>query len=476
MINTPLSLNRINYPKTIVKKDVAAINTAKERLSKILFGSNSSDITFGWSRHVKKTQEELLNTIIDPSIKTAVVMTHKIPDGDAYGSNMGVCGILESLGIKTISVIDGNHVMPLANMPSPDKTKPAHEYSVSTNKAIEILEQKNIKLIDLVIVTDCSDPTRLTDDNYKLLSLAKKVVIIDHHKDSKNALPNKTTWINKLMEINKNLKADDIKYWGDNNKSSASEMIAKLDHEIYIEHKFSHKIPQYKVDRDRTYRLSMAVGILTDSGLRATDPARGKQKFYRTSRLNYYLESVKKTFEWLVENSGKASTNLKQFIESQINNKNVYYLEKLAQGKRQVEGLTEQNLSGQRSNISILRLNRSAVDTICSTVKETEPHLTDNEIINFLKSKFISRNRQGNFNKNTISMIVNDYEAPGDKFFISLRSNNKQSEPLAKHLEASGLGKGGGHPDASGFVSHSGIDFDCVIPFIKDFLSFNKKA
>ena len=102
-----------------------------------------------------------------------VILTHLSPDGDAMGSSLAMRHFLEAQG-KQVSVVVPNAFPDfLAWLP---KANEDIIYETQRAQADALLEQA-----DLIICTDFNDPKRIGSLGDKMLALACKKMMIDHH-------------------------------------------------------------------------------------------------------------------------------------------------------------------------------------------------------------------------------------------------------------------------------------------------------
>lgn len=98
--------------------------------------------------------------------KSAVILTHMRPDGDAIGSALALSCALERLGIA-------HHVCDESDIPS----------NLAFVEGIERLEKKLPADAELYIVADCSDEQRLgaLADDFRAAAVKRDTINIDHH-------------------------------------------------------------------------------------------------------------------------------------------------------------------------------------------------------------------------------------------------------------------------------------------------------
>lgn len=100
--------------------------------------------------------------------KTALIMTHILPDGDAVGSAVALCELLETLGIHAKIVMED--------------TLPESLEWLRNERFVKVAEawMHPVKTPFDVFVVDCSDLSRISD-KFEVFSKARKTFNIDHH-------------------------------------------------------------------------------------------------------------------------------------------------------------------------------------------------------------------------------------------------------------------------------------------------------
>ncbi len=104
--------------------------------------------------------------------KSPVILTHANPDADAVASAMGMATLLSNLGVEPALVVSGDAELP-SNL----------EF---LHGALNLKRVNDDAIIDsdLLILVDCSDPSRLGPTFYRLASefeRARPMINIDHH-------------------------------------------------------------------------------------------------------------------------------------------------------------------------------------------------------------------------------------------------------------------------------------------------------
>lgn len=95
-----------------------------------------------------------------------IVLTHIDPDGDAFGSMLGLAAALRDMGKTVATAVDGGLDPAFRFLPGAD--------------AVE--DQLDGLRADLVIVTDCSDERRIGEVGKAARALGVPIVNVDHHR------------------------------------------------------------------------------------------------------------------------------------------------------------------------------------------------------------------------------------------------------------------------------------------------------
>lgn len=169
-----------------------------------------------------------------------IIFRHKRPDGDAVGSTMGLCGILRlTYPDKDVRVINDDRSGYLGFLGEEDEPVSDSHYEGA-----------------LGIVIDTANSARISNPKY---SLCEKLIKIDHH------IP-----IESYGDIN----------WEDEEKSSASEMIA----ELYFANQ-----DEYKIDKNAA--TFIYCGMVTDSGRFRFPSVKGDTMRYAGMLLDFGVET-----------------------------------------------------------------------------------------------------------------------------------------------------------------------------------------
>ncbi len=150
-----------------------------------------------------------------------VIMRHRMPDGDALGSQYGIAQWIKiNFPNKKVYCFGDQHQDRLTKLfPTSDKL---------------IMKEHKTLQDSLVIVTDCANAARIDNQKFDYQKLAKTIVKIDHH-----------------IHGEKYSSFDLV----DEKASSACQIVT-----LFIKHHF----PKYKVDQKMMTFLY--IGLITDSG------------------------------------------------------------------------------------------------------------------------------------------------------------------------------------------------------------------
>lgn len=458
------------------------VGQQKVLLAKELFGKQvpaSKEISFGWSDYLSDVETEILETITDPANRKILVSAHSFPDGDAYGSSVGMAGVLKSLGKKVNVVIDYRPKKTFQNCPSPV------EYMTTTEYVREANAFKEIKKVDLAIITDTAEPYMLNYNkkargNKMLQNIVerkpKKIIIIDHHPDEPDEVPNKEKWLKALRLCG--YKDENVIYWREK-RASAAEMVSEIDQEVVKESRV-RDLPEYDPNSYHGYRLMVATGIITDAG--GTETEKGKILDTKFARLSYKkpapgvnppVPATRHDFEWLIKNSGVPVEDIDKselishrlldpVIASTI--KDVVY------GKEHFEGIEVKRPSKGDPFGYVLIDNWKGIEQFAD-----EKEIPTNLVYKIIKSQMVESLYD---DKNAGFMVLANHTR-SDETFLTLRSYgydytkgelHKEGHVFGDSLSIKACsylekyyGSGGGHKNACGFKSHKNVDFKTMI-------------
>lgn len=100
------------------------------------------------------------------SAQHVIVLTHIDPDGDAYGSMLGLAAALREMGKQVVTAVDGGLDPAFRFLPGADAVQ----------------NQLDSVRADLVIVTDCSDERRMGEVGKAARALGVPLINVDHHR------------------------------------------------------------------------------------------------------------------------------------------------------------------------------------------------------------------------------------------------------------------------------------------------------
>jgi nanoRNase/pAp phosphatase (c-di-AMP/oligoRNAs hydrolase) len=484
--------NNYNYRNNIhhkpAKKAVDQSN-AKKQLAKVLFGKTlpgNNLISFGWSKHLTEIETKILDVLTDPNNKVAIVTSHSYPDGDAYGSNLGIAGILESMGKQVHSVIDFRPKKSFQYLPSPDPALKANDYIQKP----EHLE--SIKKSDIAVITDTGEPALLNENKNhntnKMLDLIcktspKKIIIIDHHSDDKKGPTNYDMWLKQLKS--RGIKEDNVLYWREL-RASAAEMVSELDQELVKESK-KRSIPGYNPNFNHNYRLSVATGIITDAG--GTTHPKGEVDKTRFNRLSYdkvtdktgkQISKTRYDFDWLINNCDipKEEIDTTKCVSMPVLDQAlIHKIRNIIDGKEKVDGI-EVKTPTKNDPMGYIYIHKySALNKMAK--EAPEKWLKGNVVYRIFKSEMAEKLM--NDNNSGIWIIANK---SGKNTYLAARSYgydtyngemyqnghvfcNNLALKVINALEPQ-YGSGGGHKNAAGFKSKDNVSFKKdILPVIK---------
>jgi nanoRNase/pAp phosphatase (c-di-AMP/oligoRNAs hydrolase) len=469
------------------KKDSIDRNTFRGQLANVLFNRKASqNITFGWSKNVSPTEEKILDILTDSRNKTAVVAAHSRPDGDAYGSNLGISAILERMGVEVFSTIDSAPHLRFEKMPSPQKGIYANEY-------IQKPEHNTLENPDLGIIADTAEPSLTSDAVLNQLASAKQIIIIDHHTDNLTGPTNQEKWESELIE--RGAKKENILYWREE-RASAAEMVGGLDKEIADESK-KRDIPGYNPAFYPGYRLSIAGGIIDDVGGLFTE--KGNADNIKLSRLSSkkvqapegkFESTTRHIFNWLLNNSGvkKSKIDMTGLTRITLPDKVSTIIDEVIDGKREYKGL-DIKAASEDDHFAYIHIDKRSFfydmakmanklnnnntrfqwyDIYREVKKRVEEKIVLDKDVGFimlLNSSFGNK-ISGSLRSYGVNGLAGEASVPGHVM------THKLAKQVVDALNNAGLVKGGGHDNATGFLSNPNVSFKDILPIIEN--EYNK--
>lgn len=115
-----------------------------------------------------------------------IIMAHKNPDMDAFGSGIGIYKMVAAMGKKAHIVVNevSSAISPIYGSFASSNVYP-EDMIINNDQALSIVDDDTV-----VVVTDVNNPA-LTECE-ELLAYAKSIVVFDHHRQTKNVIANAT--------------------------------------------------------------------------------------------------------------------------------------------------------------------------------------------------------------------------------------------------------------------------------------------
>ena len=115
-----------------------------------------------------------------------IIMAHKNPDMDAFGSGIGIYKMVTALGKTAHIVVNevSSAISPIYGNFTSSNVYPS-DMIIDNDQALGIVDDNTV-----VVVTDVNNPT-LTECE-ELLAYAKSIVVFDHHRQTKDVIGNAT--------------------------------------------------------------------------------------------------------------------------------------------------------------------------------------------------------------------------------------------------------------------------------------------
>lgn len=459
-------------PATTNKKNNHIDN--RQQLSNVLFGQRNiqaSNITFGWSKGITNEQEEILDLLTSPHTNNVMVGCHIKPDADATGSAIGIAGIMKKFGARVIPVLDDNVPTNLRQLPTNDRAFRQSNFFKTTYQAVNYIKYCCNYELDVAVLTDCALPRNISDDMLRLASTAKKVVIIDHHcGESKSEHYEK--WLDKLTKVNPEFEEDNLIYWCDGDRSSASEMVAELDKEISDEvvksvDKELQLMKRFSQRLVSSYRYSVAAGILDDSGARLNS-LEEIPKFPRASKKIVELENGNKVssteayYRWLINNAGPKIVNLSQVNNNAKNEEINKKILSILAGHSTLENLSIK-IPEKNSKYGVLDLtNTKPLETLLKSYDSNAKSTYD--VSHLFKLRALDKI---NNNESDLYVIATKSIETGQTVIGAYSADNLAKKVINKLIEL-GLGEGGGHDCACVIRLNEGIELNDEIRTVVD--------
>jgi nanoRNase/pAp phosphatase (c-di-AMP/oligoRNAs hydrolase) len=487
-----MGINAYNNNILGIQKPKLNINKAtpgfRSQLAYVLFKKPLPEsLTFGWSKQVTDIEAKILDTLTDPSVKSAIVAAHTRPDADAYGSNIGLSAILKSRGVNVQAIIDDKKPARFTQMPSPEKNVTATEFVKSFK---ELTPADVIKNPDVTIIADTGIPDLTTPDVIKALATGKTIIVIDHHGDSTEGPTNKEIWTKALVD--QGADPNNILYWREE-RASAAEMVGELDREIAQEAKIKN-IPGYDTNYYKGYRLAVAGGIIGDVGGLQTHKGNADNiKLARLSDKKVQSETGKfesitrNIFDWLVNTSGvkKSTIDMKSITRISLPEEVSVIIDDVIDGHYKSRDIDVKTATkddplayliiknwgffGYLSSLANKKSKGGAKITPSDIYKEVKKRVEEKIVLD----NNVGLMLLGNEFKNNFSLSIRSYgynALDGEAYQQGHVFTNALARKVVDSLINNKLGQGGGHDNATGFRSNDGVSIKEAMPIIESTL------
>lgn len=446
----------------------------RQQLSTILFGEtniHSSNISFGWSKGINAEQEEILDLLINPKTKNVMVGCHLNPDADATGSAIGIAGILKKFGARVIPVLDDKVPTNLRQLPTNDRAFRQSNFFKTSMQARNFIKYNCDYELDVAVLTDCALPRNISNDMLMIASTAKKIVIIDHHCGN-SVSEHYEKWLEKITKLNPDFEEENLLYWCDSDRSSASEMVAELDKEISDEviksaDKQLQLNKRYSQRTMSTYRYSVAAGILDDSGARL-NRLDEIPKFPRTSKKIVELENGDKVssteayYRWLINNAGAKRVNLSQVNNNEKNAKINNEIRRIINGQSTLENLSIK-VPEKNSKYGVLDLtDTKPLEKLLNSYESSAKSAYD--VSHLFKLRALDKIN----NKESDLYVIATKSLETGQTVIGAYSVDNLAKMVINKLIESDLGEGGGHDCACVIRLNPGIELNDHIRTLVD--------
>lgn len=197
--------------------DQAVVKTTEKLL---FFGGKTKEIEKRTKVKARVLAHALLDVIKNSS--NIFIMGHVNPDTDCFGAAIGLNSVIRSLGKKSYIVLD--------EINSSIEGIYEQYVGVNDNESVIIKSSQCFSIADensLLIVVDTNSRKYLI--NNKVLDIIKKVVVIDHHRRSKNGIEEPLlNYIETYASSTSELVTEMIQYMKENHKLSLIEAEALL--------------------------------------------------------------------------------------------------------------------------------------------------------------------------------------------------------------------------------------------------------
>jgi len=165
-----------------------------------------------------RVKAHALREIIENS-ERIVIMGHKLPDMDAFGSAVGIYRIAKTLNKKANIVVDRatNSIKPMMDIITKDGQH-EEDIVITNEKAIEIASSGHVTLV----VVDVNKPSYT--ECPELIDMCSSVVVLDHHRQASEKIENATlSYIEPYASSASEMVAEVLQYISDNVKVLSNE-------------------------------------------------------------------------------------------------------------------------------------------------------------------------------------------------------------------------------------------------------------
>lgn len=277
---------------------------------------------------------------------TAIIMGHKRPDADAFGAAVGVYRLVKTLG-KNAHIVLNESTAAIKPMLNNFKGNSVYgdDMIISSEEAIG-----SINADTLVVVVDVNRPSMTECE--ELISLAKSVVVLDHHRQTNEVIDNATlSYIEPYA-------------------SSACEMVAEMLQ--YVDEKV--KIRNIEADAMYAGIVIDTDNFLTKTGVRTFDAASYLRRCGAdVVRVRKMFRSDMYTHKQLAEGILNSETYMNEFALSKVSPDNsdapTVVAAKVANDLLSVEGIRASFVVTEKDGVAYISA-RSADDINVQVIME----------------------------------------------------------------------------------------------------------
>lgn len=165
-----------------------------------------------------RVKAHALREIIENS-ERIIIMGHKLPDTDAFGSAIGIYRVAKTLNKKANIVVDRvtNSIKPMLDMITRDGQH-EEDIIISNEKAIDIASSQEVTLV----VVDVNKPSYT--ECPELIEMCSSVVVLDHHRQGAEKIEKATlSYIEPYASSASEMVAEVLQYISDNVRVLSNE-------------------------------------------------------------------------------------------------------------------------------------------------------------------------------------------------------------------------------------------------------------